>query len=75
MADPAVRVVGPGWEGMLSSVRIGTWNLGRSGAFHRTRIPRQLEVMGERHAHLWVTPGNEPAERIYEGLAFRDAPA
>lgn len=33
-----------------------------------------LHAAGERHAHLWVTPGNESAERIYEGLGFRDAP-
>ncbi len=29
-------------------------------------------IAGERHAHLWVTLGNESAERIYEKLGFRD---
>ena len=33
-----------------------------------------LHAAGERHAHLWVTSGNESAERIYEGLGFRDDP-
>ncbi len=33
-----------------------------------------LHAAGERRAHLWVTVGNESAERIYEGLGFRDAP-
>jgi hypothetical protein len=35
-------------------LRIGTWNLGRSGAFHRTRIPRQLEILRQRNADLWI---------------------
>lgn len=38
----------------MDSLRIGTWNLGRSGAFHRTRIPRQLEVLRQRKADLWI---------------------
>ena len=33
-----------------------------------------LHAAGERHAHLWVTPGNASAERIYERLGFRDLP-
>jgi RimJ/RimL family protein N-acetyltransferase len=31
-----------------------------------------LQAAGERQVHLWVTRGNEPAERIYERLGFRD---
>ncbi len=44
------------WKGKatLDALRIGTWNLGRSGAFHRTRIPRQLEVLRQRKADLWI---------------------
>ncbi len=38
----------------MHSVRIGTWNLGRSGAFHRTRIPRQIQLLQQRNADLWV---------------------
>ena len=38
------------------------------------RAMASLHAAGERQAHLWVTPGNESAERIYEGLGFRDAP-
>ncbi|NML17946.1 endonuclease/exonuclease/phosphatase family protein [Azohydromonas caseinilytica] len=38
----------------MSSVRIGTWNLGRSGAFHRTRIARQLELLRQYNADVWV---------------------
>ncbi|MDZ5457532.1 hypothetical protein SM757_13205 [Azohydromonas lata] len=38
----------------MHSVRIGTWNLGRSGAFHRTRIPRQIHALQQRNADLWV---------------------
>lgn len=38
------------------------------------RSLNSLHAAGERHAHLWVTSGNESAERIYEGLGFRDAP-
>ena len=38
------------------------------------RSVASLSAAGERRAHLWVTPGNESAERIYEGLGFRDAP-
>jgi RimJ/RimL family protein N-acetyltransferase len=34
-----------------------------------------LDAAGERQAHLWVTRGNTHAERIYERLGFRDAPA
>lgn len=32
-----------------------------------------LRAAGEDRAHLWVTAGNEPAERIYARLGFRDA--
>jgi predicted GNAT family acetyltransferase len=32
-----------------------------------------LHAAGELNAHLWVTRGNTPAERIYERLGFRDA--
>ena len=31
-----------------------------------------LEAAGEPQVHLWVTRGNDHAERIYERLGFRD---
>ena len=31
---------------------------------------RSLAQAGHRRVHLWVTAGNEPAERIYERLGF-----
>jgi ribosomal protein S18 acetylase RimI-like enzyme len=34
-----------------------------------------LDAAGERQVHLWVTRGNDHAERIYERLGFRDVPA
>lgn len=38
----------------MASLRIGTWNLGRSGAFHRTRIPGQLATLRHLDADLWI---------------------
>ena len=38
-----------------------------------TRSLAALHAAGEPQAQLWVTPGNTPAERIYERLGFRDA--
>jgi GNAT superfamily N-acetyltransferase len=35
------------------------------------RVMRSLHAAGERRAHLWVTAGNRPAERIYRRLGFR----
>ncbi len=40
-----------------------------------TRTLASLHGAGERQAHLWVTRGNAPAERIYERMGFLDAPA
>jgi len=37
-----------------------------------TRSLRALLAAGELRAHLWVTVGNEPAEKIYERLGFTD---
>jgi ribosomal protein S18 acetylase RimI-like enzyme len=34
-----------------------------------------LHAAGERQVHLWVTHGNDHAERIYERLGFRDLAA
>lgn len=31
-----------------------------------------LALAGYTHAHLWVTSGNEPAERIYDRLGFAE---
>lgn len=31
-----------------------------------------LAASGYRHAHLWVTAGNVPAERIYERFSFAE---
>lgn len=36
------------------------------------QVMRSLEADGHGSVHLWVTAGNEPAERIYEALGFTD---
>jgi len=33
-----------------------------------------LNAAGERQVHLWVTRGNDHAERIYKRLGFREMP-
>jgi predicted GNAT family acetyltransferase len=38
------------------------------------QVLRSLHAAGERRAHLWVTVGNDPAERIYDRLGFTDVP-
>jgi hypothetical protein len=39
---------------MSTVLRIGTWNLERSGAKHPRRIARQVEEMVKRKADIWV---------------------
>ncbi len=37
-------------------------------------VMASLAAAGHERIHLWVTPGNAPAERIYERLGFTDVP-
>jgi hypothetical protein len=55
-------------------LRIGTWNLGRSGAFHRTRIPRQLEVLRQRDADLWILTEAHDANVPPDGYTCSSVP-
>ncbi|WP_157269128.1 endonuclease/exonuclease/phosphatase family protein [Azohydromonas aeria] len=58
----------------MKSLRIGIWNLGRSGAFHRTRIPRQLEVLRQLDADLWVLTEAHDANLPPDGHACKSTP-
>ena len=44
---------------------------GLAGALTQLTLA-SLHDAGERQVHLWVTRGNDPAERIYERLGFRE---
>jgi ribosomal protein S18 acetylase RimI-like enzyme len=57
----------------ISYVMTAAAHKGRGLATALTRLTlASLQAAGERQVHLWVTRGNEPAERIYERLGFRD---
>jgi hypothetical protein len=58
----------------LGSLRVGTWNMGRSGAFHRTRISRQLQVLAQCQADLWILTDAHAANVPAEGYACSSAP-
>lgn len=69
------RVASNDLEGLaLTLLRIGTWNLGRSGAFHRSRVPRQLQVLQQQHADLWVLTDAHDANVPPEGQAMASLP-
>ncbi|WP_157268817.1 endonuclease/exonuclease/phosphatase family protein [Azohydromonas aeria] len=58
----------------MASLRIGTWNLGRSGAFHRTRIPGQLAVLRRLDVDLWILTDGHAANVPAQGHACRAVP-
>ncbi|WP_375140239.1 endonuclease/exonuclease/phosphatase family protein [Azohydromonas aeria] len=55
-------------------MRIGTWNLGRSGAFHRTRIAGQQEVLRHCGADIWILSGAHVANVPPHGQACCTVP-
>ena len=60
---------------MIGYVMTAAAHKGRGLATAVTRLAlASLHAAGERDVHLWVTRGNESAERIYERLGFRDIP-
>ena len=61
-------------DATFDSLRIGTWNLGRSGAFHRPRVPRQLAVLQQRNADLWILTDAHDANVPLGGHVCRSVP-
>jgi ribosomal protein S18 acetylase RimI-like enzyme len=60
---------------VVSYVMTAAAHKGQGLATALTRLSlASLHAAGERQVHLWVTRGNDPAERIYERLGFRDVP-
>jgi ribosomal protein S18 acetylase RimI-like enzyme len=59
----------------IAYVMTAAGHKGRGLATALTRLTlASLHAAGERQLHLWVTRGNDPAERIYTRLGFRDMP-
>ena len=57
----------------IAYVMTGSSHKGRGLATALTRLTlASLHAAGERQVHLWVTRGNDPAERIYERLGFHE---
>ena len=46
----------------------------RLGSHLTSTALSSLHAAGEDRAHLWVTAGNEPAERMYARLGFSEPP-
>jgi ribosomal protein S18 acetylase RimI-like enzyme len=60
----------------IAYVMTAAAHTGRGLATALTRLTvASLQAAGERQVHLWVTRGNDHAERIYERLGFREMSA
>lgn len=56
----------------MKTIRIGTWNLERSGAMRRQVLPRQLDLMQRLDADMWVLTETHESARL-DGFEHRVA--
>ena len=73
IAAAAVLVCRHEEQPFISFVMTAAAHKGRGLATALTQLAlASFHAVDEREVHLWVTRGNDPAERIYERLGFRD---